>query len=757
MCHSTEAAQRALNLVQRWASAFGMAVGVGQGKTEAMLVRATTVTQAYANDVNGKLKKACAAEADDGINADPDSNISVSEHDDDEWYEQSDPTLDEPQQPQLQLRKGQAIIDGILYGTGTGRPLPYAPRPLPVKPNLPPLELPPAADDGTATPIPWTTLYKYLGVFVRSDLIDDHAYARVEKNIKAAAERLFPFHRLVRAWPIGLQLQLLQTIVLSIAANVMPLMTSMRSASESKIMRLDQLRKEIARSILRLGGQTRAAYVVSEACIGDVTGEIVMHRLRLLHALRNHPLRDQETPPIACRVLDIMEREAPFFNINASRHKHDALLAPWPLVTSRITAPTVGYCNGLGWQQPDRWWEISPYASVIARVSERERWIKDMNAGLDWTCHSFALRPPSFGKQHTAALHWSQRLKMSDGGSIAKLVPLSYLGPHGCSIIALSRRHCGLTSVLSKARQGNSAMQSFPFASSDPAERGKKKQKAGRRRSAGPLQLRLQQLQLVSVVQVTTTGRRRKSDAAVTAAEVAAAAMAASNRYKVGHTCHFCTDTDDGPHYDLWHVLFECPVTRDNRDIVAVRGACQSFLPRICNMIEEAVNANAQSMSDTRKAGVSHDDIMAAIANVRSGIAGYLWDSTPGRWLVYTLLLAMPFPAVAVRPDPGMAVWRREQSSRRAMNLRDMPILLPEIPADQYRLPELVGRLFDVTVLSRDVLRPLADAWCSMALSCLTRAGQTIRPMRAAAERRRAAAHVANVPQFQVQVVDAEP
>ena len=77
---------------------------------------------------------------------------------------------------------------------------------------------------------------------------------------------------------------------------------------------------------------------------------------------------------------------------------------------------------------------------------------------------------------------------------------------------------------------------------------------------------------------------------------------------------------------------------------------------------------------------------------------------------MYTLLLAMPFPAVAVRPDPrpasGIAVWRREQSSRRDMNLRDMPILLPEIPADQYHLPELVGRLFDVTVLSRDVLRP---------------------------------------------------
>ena len=216
-------------------------------------------------------------------------------------------------------------------------------------------------------------------------------------------------------------------------------------------------------------------------------------------------------------------------------------------------------------------------------------------------------------------------------------------------------------------------------------------------------------------------------------------------------------DTDDGPHYDLWHVLFECPATRDNREIVAARGACQSFLPRICNMIEEAVEANARSMSDTRKAGVSHDDIIDAIANVCSGIAGYSWDSTPGRWLIYTLLLAMPFPAVAVRPDPrpGMAVWRREQSSRRDMNLRDMPILLPEIPGDQYHLPELVGRLFDVTVLSRDVLRPLADAWCSMALSCLTRVGQTIRPMRAAAEKRRAAALIAN--DAQLQVVDVEP
>jgi hypothetical protein len=173
-------------------------------------------------------------------------------------------------------------------------------------------------------------------------------------------------------------------------------------------------------------------------------------------------------------------------------------------------------------------------------------------------------------------------------------------------------------------------------------------------------------------------------------------------------------------------------------------------------MLEEAIEINERSMSDTRNAGVSHDDILDAIASVRNGIAGYFWDSTPGRWLIYTLLLAMPFPAVAVRPDPrpGMAVWQRAPSRRREMDLRDMPILLPEIPDDHYRLPELVGHLFDVTVLSRDVLRPLADAWCSMALSCLTRAGKVIRPMRATAELKRAAALVANA--VPLHVGDAE-
>ena len=605
------------------------------------------------------------------------------------------------------LRRGQAWVNCKLCGVGTRRPLPYSPRPLPPVPEIPPLQI---MVGDQVTPVPWTNLYKYLGFMVRADLLDDHAYARVEKKSKAASERLFPHHRLVRAWPVGLQLQLMQTMVQSISAHVMPLLTSMRCPSESKTKRLDQLRKEIARSILRLGGSSRHAYVVSEACIGDVTGKIVMHRLRLLYALRNHPLRDMPDPPIACRMLDIMETES------SSRSHHsrkcNLLLAPWTTVTARIVEKTVGVCDQAGWQHPHQWWENSPFASAAARVGERERWIRHMNQGIDWACHSFTVRPPSRGKQHTAAMHWSTRLCSTDAGSIPKLAPLSCLGPHGSSITAISRRQSALTFVLTSARQGNAAMQNFPFA--EKTHSGSTA--PGQRKHHGP--------------------RGRMPTLAVTSIPD----MTAENRRKTGKSCHLCVDSDDGPPYDLWHVLFECRATQDTACVIAVRESCKALLPQICDKIDEAVRKNEKSINNTANAGVSHVAIRDAIKAVRCVLPTYPWEGIPAKWLMYTLLMVVPFPAVAVRPDATCSLWRHacRKGRKSEPDLRDMPLMLPEIPDTQYLLPELVGRLFDVTVLSRDSLRPLAGLWCSVAQNCLLRLGKVVRPLRMAAERKRA-------------------
>ena len=174
---------------------------------------------------------------------------------------------------------------------------------------------------------------------MRSDLLDDHAYERVEKKTKAVAERLCPHHRLVKAWPLGLKLQLLQTLVLSVTANVIPLLTSMRCASESKTTRLDKLRKTIARRTLRIHGSPRYAYVTAEAGLGDVMGDVTQHRLRLANSLDLHPLRDLPAPPIACHVHDISRAEAPHFNMR----QHSLLLAPWAKVTERVSLRII--CN----------------------------------------------------------------------------------------------------------------------------------------------------------------------------------------------------------------------------------------------------------------------------------------------------------------------------------------------------------------------------------------------------------------------------
>jgi hypothetical protein len=55
----------------------------------------------------------------------------------------------------------------------------------------------------------------------------------------------------------------------------------------------------------------------------------------------------------------------------------------------------------------------------------------------------------------------------------------------------------------------------------------------------------------------------------------------------------------------------------DGDDIAAVCESCVSFLPRLCDAIEEAVRFNGTSMSNTEHAGVSHNDIIAAVARVR--------------------------------------------------------------------------------------------------------------------------------------------
>ena len=124
--------------------------------------------------------------------------------------------------------------------------------------------------------------------------------------------------------------------------------------------------------------------------------------------------------------------------------------------------------------------------------------------------------------------------------------------------------------------------------------------------------------------------------------------------------------------------------------------ACRDFLPLLCDAVERAVDFNARSMSDTQNAGVVHASILGAVDVVRAACPGYQWDCVPGRWLIYTLLLAMPFPAKVVRPDPVLPVWTRKPRRGRVHDLSGAPepAAVPALTDAEAALPEAVGHLW---------------------------------------------------------------
>ena len=75
-----------------------------------------------------------------------------------------------------------------------------------------------------------------------------------------------------------------------------------------------------------------------------------------------------------------------------------------------------------------------------------------------------------------------------------------------------------------------------------------------------------------------------------------------------GKTCHLCCEGDNGPGYDLWHVLFDCPAsaTINHPAMVGLRRTCQSYVGKLCKLIRSAAEANSSSMSNTENSGVNH-------------------------------------------------------------------------------------------------------------------------------------------------------
>ena len=77
--------------------------------------------------------------------------------------------------------------------------------------------------------------------------------------------------------------------------------------------------------------------------------------------------------------------------------------------------------------------------------------------------------PRALPSEHAADLYFGFSQPIGDGPLRHGLVPLSYLGPSGTSIPALSNKQCPVVSVVARLQTGNIALRRFPWRLRNPS------------------------------------------------------------------------------------------------------------------------------------------------------------------------------------------------------------------------------------------------------------------------------------------------
>jgi hypothetical protein len=196
----------------------------------------------------------------------------------------------------------------------------------------------------------------------------------------------------------------------------------------------------------------------------------------------------------------------------------------------------------------------------------------------------------------------------------------------------------------------------------------------------------------------------------------------------------------------MWHLLFECDRTRDHAVVARIKQRARAMVIRICDLVLEARNYNQLQMNNIADTGYV-DNIDAAVSDVRRIAQNYYWECTPGRWLIYVILLGLPFSKSVVRPpaagyiNPTPTPKPRTAAQQAALRVRvrqprrppitdvDPVLALPQLTDAQFSLPEAFGALMDTTTLPNNALRPLSTTWIRRCYNHILALGGVVSPM----------------------------
>jgi hypothetical protein len=490
--------------------------------------------------------------------------------------------------------------------------------------------------------------------------------------------------------------------------------------------KMDTVLRNGARHSIGIRLRSSAAYTDSEAGLVDTASRAAGARLRLQQSLLHHPHKrgDSGDWPIACNVLDALLNEAMNEWVAVGHNRRHWHLDSWTLRTAEVLHPLQ---ETLLPTMPTRTWQIPPAASTAARALARAKYIKascrlpnvvasvlaktgaldvedewdfgvsDTDAGSTDSTHTWhsqmtardtrddevntvttdmCARPALDSEaRHYHDIHFMSHRTAAESDALPKRSAVSLRGP-GCSGSMVA--HCTLlpdvTEIVSNARGGTLTLTTYPFRFPYSTVLH------GRHRDAGGY-----------------------DDTGPNAAQLAHADI---------RTCRHCSSSVS---VDLWHYLHECTGVASKATAHRIINKVRPFLIKLADALVLAHEVAAKSAGATRptltewakrtmrrlkQVQQAAEAVTRELADMQTRGATVV-DDIRGQWMTYLLVLAMPYREC----DEG-------------------------IQHPMFRLPRLVGRLFDASMLSNAELHPVANLWVQWAswrlkeLAILTRSAQ---------------------------------
>ena len=557
-----------------------------------------------------------------------------------------------------------------------------------------------------------TNGYRYLGWRSQCDISDTLATANIVKTMDSLYYRYFTFNLTIRRCSPTLQLQLLHCNVFGPIIYLLSTL-SVSSALQSKI---DRRFRRYVRPIFGLSRGTPNSIVTAISRVNPFRALQSRERARLCLQLAC-PLFPDES--IAHAVFNSLSAEGPGRRLSHAnmpvRHFRELVklqecgVNPPPASPPHYLIPIEA---GLFGDRVAlyRWQREARIASGVPnpRVVDRPR------RGIVHVPSNTLRLPRALPLEHAADLYFNFSHTPSICPIKHGLAPLSYLGPSGTSILALSNHPCSLVSIVARLQAGNVALRRYPWRQRNPVRprpgtgsgidgaddefsdadtesaasslSGDSEQQDDSETASGHSSSssdstapparprRVVEAPIVNArSSVAQSSRRNSAPGRLQHENIRAAAL----------YCRLCKSGHEHPA----HIFFSCKASRLlglQRDLLT--DACKMW-GRLLAKIELAV---LSEYPDTL-------DVLPEIAEAKSAVdtiyRGGSACEFEAKWLTYRLLWAIPWPASAVPVEAAAA--------------------------------RALGAAFDATILSRHAARPLADSWLTWSVKWTKIFGET--------------------------------